>query len=175
MDMREDLRFICATIDANLRHAESKHTAFVAFNGVAVFGGFGMLRNLSAESGGSALHAVLAITMLVLLCAMLTSIYSFLPVIVRNTETGRGCEGGSILFFEHIKLHTVDSYLRLLCDAYQVKPEDIAPIDRCIVSQIIVNARLASRKFAIFKTVAYCDMAAVIFGVGGFLAISITR
>ena len=175
MDMREDLRFICATIDANLRHAESKHTAFIAFNGVAIFGGFGILRNLSAESGGSGLQIALIATMIVLICAIITSMYSFLPVMVRDTETGKGGTGGNILFFEHVKCHTVDSYARLLCETYQANAADISPLDRCIISQIIVNARLASRKFAIFKAVAYCDMVAVVLGLGGFLLLTITR
>ena len=173
MDMREDLRFICSTVDANLRYAESKHAYFVAFNGVAIFGGFGVLRNLTAGSSG-AIQLMLLITMLLLISAIITSIYSFLPTIVKKTEA---CDKAALydnaLFFEHIKEHSVDSYISLLCDKYQARPEDILPLDRCVVSQIVVNARLASRKFAIFRLAATFDLIAVLMGLGGFILVSL--
>jgi hypothetical protein len=96
MDMRADLRFICATVDANLRYAESKHAYLVAFNGMAIFGGFGVLRNLSASSGG--IQAMLVITMLLLILAIITSLYSFLPRIVKITEDRPPARGDNALF-----------------------------------------------------------------------------
>ena len=172
MDMREDLRFICATVDANLRYAESKHAYFVAFNGVAIFGGFGVLRSLSAGSGGG-IQIMLLVTMLLLISAIITSIYSFLPVIVKKTDACKFEQCDNALFFDHIKEHSVESYISLLRDKYQARPEDISPLDRCIISQIIVNARLASRKFAIFKLVALFDLIAVVLGLGGFILVTI--
>ena len=172
MDMREDLRFICSTVDANLRYAESKHAYFVAFNGVAIFGGFGVLRSLSAGASGG-IQIMLLITMLLLISAIITSIYSFLPVIMKQPDACKFDQCDNALFFEHIKEHSVESYISLLCDKYQARPEDILPLDRCIVSQIIVNARLASRKFAIFKLVAMFDLIAVMLGLGGFILVTI--
>jgi hypothetical protein len=172
MDMRDDLRFICSTVDANLRYAESKHAYFVAFNGVAIFGGFGVLRNLSA-GGGGIVQLMLMVTMLCLICAIITSIYSFYPVIVKESEAGATADlCDNALFFEHIKRHSVDSYISLLCDKYHARPEDILPLDRCIITQIIVNARLASRKFAIFKLAAMFDLIAIVLGLGGFILVS---
>ena len=169
MDIREELRFISSTMDASLRYAESKHAYFVAFNGVAIFGGFGVLRGLSAGSGGG-IQVMLLITMLLLISAIITSIYSFLPEIVKKTEASdKSCLCDNALFFEHIKEHSIDSYISLLCGKYQARPEDILPLDRCIISQIIVNARLASRKFAIFKLVALFDLIAIVLGLGGFI------
>ena len=172
MDMREDLRFICSNVDANLRYAESKHAYFVAFNGVAIFGGFGVLRGLSAGSGGG-IQVMLLITMLLLIFAIITSIYSFLPVIMKKTEACKIDRCDNALFFDHIKEHSVDSYIRLLCDKYHARPEDILPLDHCIISQIIVNARLASRKFAIFRLVALFDLIAVMLGLGGFVLVTV--
>jgi hypothetical protein len=173
MDMREDLRFICSTVDANLRYAESKHAYFVAFNGVAIFGGFGVLRNLSVGSSGS-MQVMLMVTMLFLIAAIITSMYSFFPVIVKATEAcGETGSCDNALFFEHIKAHSVDSYISLLCDKYQARPEDILLLDRCIISQIIINARLASRKFAFFRLAAMLDLCAVVLGLGGFILVSV--
>ena len=172
MDMREDLRFICSTVDANLRYAESKHAYFVAFNAVAIFGGFGVLRNLSAGSSGN-IQAMLVVTMLLLIAAIISSIYSFFPVIMKETEAcAKPGPSDNALFFEHIKKHSVDSYISLLCDKYQARPEDILPLDRCIISQIIINARLASRKFTIFRIAAVFDLIAVVLGLGGFILVS---
>jgi hypothetical protein len=171
MDMREDLRFICANMDANLRYAESKHAYLIAFNGVAVFGGFGVLRSLGAASGG--VQAMLVITMLLLVAAMISCLYSFLPVLVKEKARYDTACCENVLFFEHIKQHTVDSYIKLLCDKYLARQEDILPLDRCIVSQIIVNAQLASRKFAIFRLAALLDLIAVTLGLGGFILVTI--
>ena len=173
MNVQEDLRFICAIVDANLRYAESKHAYFVAFNGVALFGGFGVLRTLSTGAGGG-IQIVLLITMLLLIAAIITCIYSFLPVIVKKTEARNKSDlCGNALFFEHIKEHSVDSYISLLCDKYQARQDDIKPLDRCIISQIIVNARLASRKFVIFRLAAIFDLFAVVLGPGGYILITL--
>lgn len=169
MDIREDLRFISATVDANLRHAEAKHTSFIAFNGLAMFGGFGALRTLSAEGGGGYLQVMLIVTMLMVICAIISGIYSFMPVIIKANNSCELGAGDNALFFEDVKKHSVDSYIRLLCETYQASSEEILPLDRCVISHIIANAQIASRKFALFKYVAFFDLAAVILGLGGFL------
>ena len=170
MDMQEDLRFICSNVDAGLRYAEGKHISFVAFNGLALFGGFGILRNLSTEVVGGYVYIMMILIMLVLGVALLASIYSFIPIIVKRLDGDAALAACTdVLFFEHIKHHSVDSYAQLLCNGYLADAKDISPLDRCIMSQIIVNARLSSRKFAIFKIVAYCDLAAVLLALGAFL------
>ena len=173
MDVRDDLRFICTTIEANLRYAESKHTAFIVFNGVATFGSFGLVRNLNLDSNAWLTHLVLAAAIFFLICAIITSIYSFIPIIIHDKHASAASAGDNALFFEHVKSHSVESYERLLCAQYLFKPENIAPLDRCIILQIIANARLASRKFALFKRAAVFDLAAVSFAlIGTMLALA---
>lgn len=171
MNLRDDLRFICASIDSSLRYAESKHAAFIAFNGVATFGGFGIVRNLNMDSGGQIVHIVLGTAICLLICAIITSMYSFVPIIIHKTDASAAPTHDNALFFEHVKLHSAESYERLLCEKYMVTPESISPLDRCIISQIIVNARLASRKFALFKQVAVFDLAAVVFVLAGAMLV----
>lgn len=168
MDWQEDLRFICNTLDANLRFAEGKHTSFIAFNGAAIFGGLGILRNLNPETN-NILYVVLLLTLLTLICAIISSIYSFFPVIIKRMDCDAAANCGNALFFEHIKYHSVESYKQLLCEKYHFKPDAVLPLDECIISQIIVNARIASRKFSLFKLVATFDLIAVILGLGGFV------
>ena len=171
VDTQGDLRFICDTIDSNLRYAESKHAAFIAFNGIATFGAFGLMRNLNVSSSAWFTHLVLVMTICLLVCAIITSIYSFMPIIIKEKKASSVCAGNNApnnaLFFEHVKFHSVESYERLLCEHYLVNPENITPLDRCIISQIIANAHLASRKFALFKRAAAFDMVAVVFALGG--------
>jgi hypothetical protein len=173
MDIHEDLRFICESMDANLRYAEGKHISFVAFNGLALFGGFGILRNLSAEASGSYIYIIMHLIMLLLSCALISSIYSFIPIIVKRLKSGDVLPYTNVLFFEHIKHHSAESYTKLLCDVYQVDSKVITHLEHCIISQVIVNARLVSRKFAIFKFAAYFDLAAVVLALCGFLSVTI--
>ena len=169
MNVRDDLRFISTTIEANLRYAESKHTAFIVFNGVATFGSFGLVRNLNLDSDAWLTHLVLATAIFFLICAIITSIYSFIPVIVHEKKAGASSANDNALFFEHVKFHSAESYERLLCERYLANPESITPLDRCIILQIIANAHLASRKFALFKRVAVFNLAAVAFALGGIM------
>ena len=176
VNLREDLRFICATIDANLRHAESKHATFIAFNGVATFGGFGLVRNLSLNSGEWPAHLMLSAAICLLICAIITGIYSFIPIIIHEKKVRAASASDNALFFEHVKFHSAESYERLLCEGYQVSPENITPLDRCVISQIVANAHLASRKFTLFKRVAIFDLAAVACALGGAaLALAVAK
>ena len=170
VDIRDDLRFISAAIDANLRYAESKHASFIVFNGVATFGGFGLLRNLNLSSGSWLTQLVLSTAICLLICAIINSIYSYIPVIIQEKKASPAASAGdNALFFEHVKLHSAKSYEKLLCEQYQVDPESITPLDRCIIGQIIVNAHLASRKFALFKRTAIFDLAAIACALAGLM------
>jgi len=101
--------------------------------------------------------------------------YSFIPVIVREKTVGDVGASNNALFFEHVKFHSVASYERLLCEHYQVDPASITPLDRCIISQLIVNAHLASRKFALFKRVAMLDISAVSLALMGVLLLTLLK
>jgi len=176
MSIKDDLRFISATIDANLRYAESKHATFIAFNGLATFGGFGLLRNISQNSNELVVYFLLSIAVCLLICALLISMYSFIPVIIHKKAVSDVTASSNALFFEHVKLHSVESYERLLCEQYQVDPANITPLDRCVISQLIVNAHLASRKFTLFKRAIIFDMAALAFAlVGAILVLALRR
>jgi len=174
-DISEDLRFISATIDANLRYAESKHATFVAFNGLATFGGFGLLRNIGQNSNEPAVYILLSVAVCLLICALLISMYSFIPVIIHKKAVSDATSSCNALFFEQVKLHSAESYERLLCEQYQADPASITPLDRCVISQLIVNAHLASRKFALFKRAIMFDMAALAFALVGAIIVLVLR
>ena len=169
VDVRADLRFICAEVTAALRYAESKHGAFMAFNGVAIFGVTGTLRSLTSNSTEPYIAAILYLAMTLLTCAMLTSMYSFLPQFIKDIEEKEAYSHDNILFFEHIKMHTVDSFVENLRVNYGVDPAGITQLDRCLILQIIVNARLSARKFRLFTRAAYFDLSAIVVVLGGFL------
>ncbi|MDR0239875.1 MAG: DUF5706 domain-containing protein [Deltaproteobacteria bacterium] len=168
VDIRTDLRYICAEVTSALRYAESKHAAFMAFNGAAIFGAVGTLRSLTTDSTDIYMAMLLYLTMILLTCAMLTSMCSFLPQFIEHTTESGIRTKDNILFFEHIKLHTVDSYIENLRVNYGVDPVEITPLDRCLILQIIVNAQLSSRKFRLFRWAAYFDLAVIIMVLCGF-------
>ena len=164
-----DLRYICAEVTSALRYAESKHGVFMAFNGAAIFGGFGALRTLTSSAEEPIIAIILHTTLILLSCAMLTSMSSFLPKFIENATGGKATPGENILFFEHIKMHTVDSYIDTMRAQYGVDSAEVTKFDRCLILQIIVNAQLTARKFRLFRWAAYFDLAAL-FVIGfGFL------
>ena len=168
-DAKADLRFICNEITAVLRYAEGKHGVFLAFNGVALFNCISLLRSLPPGHGELIAKGMLLATMALLLCAMATSMYSFLPQILEHQAQPDPKGKNNLLFFEHIKEHSVDSYIRTLCDEYGAESCAVTTFERCLVAPIIVNARLSSRKFRLFRNAAYFDLVAIILGIGGFV------
>ncbi|MCL2122524.1 MAG: DUF5706 domain-containing protein [Desulfovibrionaceae bacterium] len=141
----------------------------MAFNGVAIFGGVGTLRSLSSNSADPHIAIILYLTMILLTCAMLTSMCSFLPQLIEHTTEIKAIAKDNILFFEHIKMHTVDSYIENLRVNYGVDPAEITKLDRCLILQIIVNAQLSARKFRLFRRAAYFDLGAIVVVLCGFL------
>ena len=174
MDVKDDLRFICSEVTALLRYAEGKHGVFLAFNGVSLFHCIGLLRLISPGDGIFQAKSMLFVTMGLLMCAMATSMYSFLPQILDHNENTAPEGKNDLLFFEHIKEHTVESYIQTLCRDYGVSACNVTAFERSLISQTIINARLASRKFRLFKNAAYLDLVAAIVGLGGFVLRSMT-
>ncbi len=167
MDTKADIRFICSEVTAVLRYAESKHGVFIAFNGVALFNCMGLLRSSALEAFYD--KSVLLCVMALLMCAMLISMYSFLPQLLKERTTSVPRGKSNLLFFEHIKDHTVDSYIHTLCAEYGAEACALQRLERDIIAQIIVNARLSSRKFHLFRTAAYFDLAGITSGLLGFV------
>ena len=173
MDVKQDLRFICEEITSLLRYAENKHSIFIAFNGIAIFGGMGLLRLLFAGETEPGIKYIMCFTMIFLMLAICTCMFSFFPQISEKFLKSEQQAKTNILFFEHIKVHTVESYIEILCNEYSTNFQDIGQFERCIIAQIIANARLASRKFRLFKVAVIFDLLAVIAGLGGFLLMNI--
>jgi hypothetical protein len=169
MDVKKELKFICDEITSILRYAESKHSIFIAFNGVAIFSGMGILRSLFSGESDPVVKYIMCFTMFCLMLAICSCMLSFFPQILKDSLKTEQQDKTNILFFEHIKAHTVDSYIKIVCDKYGANPQDIGQLERCIIAQIIVNATLASRKFRLFKIAVSFDMLAVTAGLGCFL------
>ena len=169
MDVKKELRFICEEITSILRYAEGKHSIFIAFNGLAIFSGMGILRLLFAGDTDPHVKYIMCFTMFLLMLAICTCMLSFFPKINEKFLKSEQQNKTNILFFEHIKAHTVDSYIEVLCTEYGANLQDIGQFERCIIVQIIANARLASRKFRLFKIAISFDLLAVTAGLGGFL------
>ena len=169
MNVKQDLRFVCDEMTSTLRYAESKHSIFVAFNGLAIFSAMGILRSLFSEKDPH-MACLLGFTMLFLMLAICTSMLSFFPQIIgEKLLESEQQNKTNILFFGHAKVHTMDSYIEVLCTKYGANLQDIGQFERGIISQIIVNAQLISRKFRLFKIAVIFDLLAVIVGLGGFL------
>jgi len=175
MDVKKDLRFICDEITSILRYSESKHAIFVAFNGIAIVNMVNILRALFAGETSQVVIYIMCFTVLCLLLAICTCMLSYFPRIYENPGNVEQKDKTNVLFFEHIKEHTVDSYIKLLCTEYGANPDEIGSLERCIISQIIVNAKLASRKFRLFKIAVSFDILAVTAGLGGFIVLQIIR
>jgi hypothetical protein len=161
--MTEDrLRYILTFVDSHVRFAEAKNAALFAVD-VAVGGGaFQLLQNASVNTGPTKLYLI------VLLICMATSsviaLLSFLPQThipwhrVRDPVSAHD----SMLFFGHIQKYDSALYLATLADQSGDPNAQFTVLDQAYASQIIVNAKIASRKFTYFRYAVWTSLGGLV-------------
>jgi hypothetical protein len=145
--VKEDLQKILTATNEWLRFAEAKNVALLAF-AAAVLAGL-----LKAVDFSSLHTIVLALTVGgVLLVALggLIAMASFRPIIVKPpTDSLRVPRGDdNPLYFGHAAQYSVGEYLQLFAGS---RAETPSAIERAYADQIIVNSRIALRKFSTFN------------------------
>jgi hypothetical protein len=171
----EQLRHILSIVDGHVKFAETKNAALLAANSALIIGAIQVLTPYPTELGF--LHRIGMYAATLCLIAAAFSIVSFLPLRSRPYlwKQRRVSENDNLLFFEEIQKHSETSYFRAFLDANDLPNREAIGLERMYVNQIVINAKLASSKFAYFEYAAWITLTGVLTPVAIGLALGMAQ
>lgn len=158
--VEEQLKFVLQFVDSHVRFGEAKNAAaFVAAGGLSIAAATLLF---SEQALPIFVVAYLMLAWSLGMAAAVISLASFLPrtQLPWLGELAPPNTTDNLLFFGHVQKYNAESYWRAmanLTDATQM-----SRMEFCISEQIVINARIASRKFTLFKYAAWTLLAAFI-------------
>jgi hypothetical protein len=156
--MLKELNDIFLIVNDWLKFAEAKHGGVIAFNGASI----AMLCSVIFDKNPTGSHDfwiyLYLASAVFFTIAVICSLYSFLPLL-SNKEIDRNetPSAPNSIFFGHIRFFTSDPYLALLYGKINgASPAAISwtEFDKDYANQIIINSKIAYRKFVLFRTSA---------------------
>ena len=153
-DIEELLRFSLANINNWLRFAEAKNAALVVAN---IGASFGALRLAATQNLYPTAYYYALIAGGTLLLATGIALASFIPQLkipwLAQLRAARSRD--NVLFYGHIANYTPENYLKELYARRGHKLEEINALERDYAEQMIINSRIALRKYGWFN-IAVC-------------------
>ena len=165
MTLDSEIKEIFANVNHWLSFAEAKNGLVVGVNGALLIG----LTQVLTSDGfigfswplqyycyhGIVLSALGAVVALVALIPKTS-----LPW---NRATGiPNPSSDNLLFFEHIGRYRGEEYLQTLCERLTVDYSQQTPLAKLYSEQLVVNAKIASRKMRLFRLAAWMTVATVV-------------
>ena len=149
--MLQPLEHVLVLVSDDLRFAETKNAALLTANAAAVIG-IGQVFVSHPHLGADATAYLLAVGLAGMVSGML-GLVSFIPrVRPRGPRAHEVPEpGDNLLFYHHIRKYEGEGYLRAMLAAAQ-QPEHLpTPLERMYADQIVASARIADRKFELYR------------------------
>lgn len=159
--MEERLRYILTTVNEWLKFAEAKNGALLVADIAILFGVFGLLN----ESTGQRVFIYLAIVLVIV--SAISSLVSFIPQLKVFPLISKKRKGGkaSLIFYGHIAEYEPQSYVEALHVESGAEPTVIASIEVDYAQQIIMNSRIAMRKYLCFNVGLCLTVLALLFSL----------
>lgn len=160
--MNEKLKTIFTVVHEMVKFAETKNAVLLALNGSAVLG---ILKIISDDNicsiwikyylFGFIFFAIIGLT---------TSLLSFFP---RLKLPFILCEGNpspddNLLLYTDICKYNEHSYIDALATSLNEPAKKHLPFDMFYANQILVNSRIALRKYKLFRIALWCTLAAIL-------------
>lgn len=142
------LEKIFSNVNYWLAFAEAKHAMNIA----------GVIAILSFVVDLNKCNKLYILICVFLLISALLSFLSFFPTISKKFKwkMKNNC-GSNLLFYEDIKEYTVDDYLNAINDSIKFDEKETR-IDVDYSNEIIVNSKITSRKYKLFKCAIFFDI-----------------
>lgn len=158
-ELNKALVEINKTIVDWLKFAEAKNAGLLAGNLAVIFG---IARIDSLASATAQTFAWFYLWNIVVFCGLsaVLCLISIVPQVrIPLMWARRGDINSDLVFFGSIATHTRDTYIGQFESATQTK---LSQLDRDLAGQIVVNSRIAQRKFFSFKWSAWLTLSAFI-------------
>jgi MFS family permease len=162
----ERLSRILALVDGHVKFAETKNGALLALASGALVGVLQLLYGDHPLEGWWRVYFLgLSIG---LFAGAVLALLSFLPVLLRpRIQRRRKRElGGNLLFFGDTQRYNVAALFAEILEASGAPPRPANRLESMYAEQIIVNAKIASRKFTYFKLAMWSVLAGLLTPIG---------
>lgn len=167
--MEETLKDIFLNVNDWLKFLESKNAVLVALNGAAILGVLEFIKDI--ESSSYLLTLYLCSFVICVGIGLVISLFSFLPQtkipyvwrndIIRDSD--------NLLFWGDIKKYDAITYLRNLYKNCGQDDNKYSRLELNYANQIIINAKIISRKSSCFKSALWFTLAGVLTPLVGAL------
>jgi hypothetical protein len=175
--METRLRAVLGFVDGHVRFAETKNAALLSANAATLFAVLQAINRTPPM--GVWLHRYLLVLATASMLSLIVVLLSFLPVtqIPWLSRPPKRRPEPNLLFFGDIQRLDGSAYLTDLILATENGQVRWTPFHRMHADQLVVNARIASRKFTYFKVGIWFTMAGVLTPViaGALLLWATTR
>lgn len=152
--MREELKYIFSNVNDWLRFAEAKHAGLIVLNSAIIVGILSVFSNPIIEKWS----AIVTIAFLGL--SICSSLFAQFPVTTNLLLDSKGKERPNIYFFGDLGAIDSDQFVEEFKKSF---PEfKSTPSDENLINQILVNAKITSSKYMVFKFCCYLS----IIGIG---------
>lgn len=160
--MEDRLRSILSDVNDWLKFAEGKNAAFLAANGVVVFGLLGLANGKTFVCKAAQYYFAIAVAFVVL--SALVCLLSFLPQVkipwLLPSRTSK--EADNLSFYGDIAGYDPPSYVQALYHQAGEDTENISDFEEDLAEQAIVNSRIALRKYHLFNLAVWLDVIALL-------------
>jgi hypothetical protein len=160
--MEDRLCFILLNASDWLKFAESKNAALLAGNGVVIFGLLSLVDGKQFLCAGAKYYFYSALSMVVL--SALVCLISFLPklsipwLFPKRISNARD----NLVFYGDIAIHDPPTYLRALYNQVGPELDHTDPFEADLAEQVIINSRIALKKYHLFSLAVWLDVTALL-------------
>ena len=165
MKLDSEVKEIFANVNHWLSFAEAKNGLVVGINGALLIG---LTQVLTGDEFTAISWPLQYYCYHSLLLSALGAIVALVALIPKtslpwNRATGLpNPSSDNLLFFEHIGRYRGDEYLKTLCERLKTDHSQQSPLAKLYSDQLVVNAKIASRKMRLFRLAAWMTVAAVV-------------
>jgi CRISPR/Cas system CMR-associated protein Cmr5 small subunit len=168
--MIDTLKDIFSNINDWLKFAEEKNAALIALNLVSIFGATAAITQKDVTIPKFISYYLYSFIILNGL-GLTIALYSFWPQTqiedtfrkkIEDLSFKKSEHGNSVLFYGHIKDYTPQSYLDKLRESCNKEVGECSGLVSDYASQIVINSRIASRKYRYFKAALFCTISALL-------------
>lgn len=143
--MKENIKDIFQNVNDWLKFAEAKHAGLIVLNSGIVFGLLAVFKDYKSHIHWS----LILITLILIGLSIMLTLISLFPVINNNVKSNKSQINPNLYFFGSLSLLNETDLKNELSQRDPTYTFD--KFDEDLINQIIVNSKIASRKYRLFK------------------------
>lgn len=168
--MKDDIKDVFSNVNEWLKFAEEKNAALVALNLVLIFGATAALTQNDVTIPkyiSYYLYSLIVFNGLGLVIALCsfwpqTQIEDVLRKKIEDFPFKKSEPGNSVLFYGHIIDYNPETYLAKLREFCNKEEDEYTGLELDYASQIVINSKIAFRKYRYFKAALFCTISALL-------------